>query len=93
MATKTAFADFIKSNFGTARQAALALGVSPATLYAQKKNPRGGYKVLAEVWTKYKEAMMDAMYYKDAYQDLAERYNDLASKMNEENGVAEYLNG
>lgn len=93
MAIQTAFADFIKSNFGTAQQAALALGVSPATLYAQKKNPRGGYKVLAETWEKYKMAKMDAEYYKDAYQDLAERYNELAKQLNEGNEIEEYLKG
>lgn len=93
MTTQTAFADFIKSNFGTVRQAALVLGVSPITLYAQKKNPRGGYKVLAETWEKYKHAVMDALYYKDAYSDLAERYNDLVKQMNGEDKTQEYLKG
>ena len=48
---------------------------------------------MAETWEKYKMAKMDAEYYKDAYQDLAERYNELAKQLNEGNEIEEYLKG
>lgn len=86
-----AFADFIKVNFGTGKQAALALGVSDSTIYNQIRNQTGGYKVLANIWAKYVETKRQLLYVQDAYHDLAERYNQLVKQINGTDEVSEYL--
>lgn len=91
--TKSVFADFVRRNFGTGKQAALALGVSPYTIYNQMKHATGGYKVLADVWQKYISAKERCQYLQETYTDLATRYNELAKTINGSDSVTEYLKG